>query len=241
MLEIIPAIDLMGGQAVRLQKGDFASGGRVADDPVAVARAFADGGAPRLHVVDLDGARTGTGGNEGIIAAIIAAVGIPVQVGGGIRTLERANEILALGADRIIVGTVAALDPDSIGAILAAWGERVIVGADTSGGMVATHGWQETTGETAADFARRLVGQGARRFLFTDIARDGMLAGVNVEATAAFARAAGVPVIASGGVGGPDDISALREVQPDGVEGVIIGKALYAGRLSLADALRLAR
>lgn len=240
MLEIIPAIDLMAGQAVRLKKGDFATKEKVAEDPVATARAFAEAGAPRIHIVDLDGARTGSPENHGVIAEILKAVDVPVQVGGGLRTVERVRAILELGAARAVVGTSAANDPEAIAAILGELGEFVIVGADMHDGFVATHGWKETSGERVEDFGRRMVSLGARRFLFTDVSRDGLLEGVNHEATAAFAEAVGAPALASGGVAGIADIENLVEVQPRGVEGVIIGKALYAGRLKLLDALRIA-
>ena len=238
--EIIPAIDLMGGQAVRLRKGDFATKEKVAVDPVATALGFAEAGATRLHIVDLDGARTGEPTNYPVIKAILAALSIPVQVGGGLRTPEKVAQILEIGAARAVVGTSAARDPEAIKAILAHFGEQVIVGADALDGFVATHGWKESSGERVEDFARRMAALGARRFLFTDIARDGMLEGVNVEATAALAEAVGLPVIASGGVAGIEDIEKLAAVQQRGIEAVIVGKALYAGRLTLADALRVA-
>ena len=241
MLEIIPAIDLMNGQAVRLQKGEFASGEKVADDPVQTAEGFMEAGAARLHIVDLDGARTGDGHNRQTIAAIIKAVPqMAVQVGGGVRSLETIEALLALGAKRVIVGTSAAQNAELAQEMLRVFGDRLIIGADSKEGQIAVRGWVETTGESTEDFCRRMVDLGAVRFLFTDVARDGMLQGANVQETARLAQAVGVPVLASGGVGGPDDIFALRDVQPNGVEGVIIGKALYAGRLSLADALRIA-
>lgn len=240
-LEIIPAIDLLGGQAVRLKKGDFGTSEKVADDPVATARSFEESGATRIHIVDLDGAKTGEPVNHPVIRAILSAVSIPVQVGGGLRSVEKVGQILELGASRAIVGTSAAGNPEAIAAILRHYGEQVIVGADASEGFVATHGWKETTGERVEDFCKRMATLGARRFLFTDIARDGMLQGVNVEATAALAEAVGLPVIASGGVGGIEDIEKLTQVQQSGVEAVIVGKALYAGRLTLADALRVAQ
>lgn len=239
-LEVIPAIDLKDGQAVRLQKGDFGTASKVAEDPVVVARSFAEQGAPRIHVVDLDGSKTGVQHNAPIVRAILEAVSVPVQVGGGVRTVEAAKKLLDLGADRVIVGTTAARDETLIGEMLSRFGERIIVGADGKDGYVAVHGWLESTGETVEDFGRRMVALGARRLLFTDIGRDGMLEGANVEATRRLARAVGVPVIASGGVSGIEDIEKLVGAQPDGVEGVITGKAIYAGRLSLADALRVA-
>lgn len=238
--EIIPAIDLRGGKAVRLQRGAFDAETRVAEDPVKVARDFERGGAKRIHVVDLDGARVGSPQNVPVIRQILRAVSIPVQVGGGLRTPELVQRIVDLGADRVIVGTSAATDPVNAAEILARFGERIIIGADARDGFVAVQGWTERTDEAVETFGKRLVGMGARRFLFTDIARDGMLTGVNAEATRAFARAVGVPVLASGGVAGPDDLRTLPPLIHDGVEGVIIGKALYAGTLTLADALAIA-
>lgn len=238
--EIIPAIDLRGGRAVRLQRGAFETETRVAEDPVKVARAFEQQGAKRLHVVDLDGARMGSPQNVPVIREILRKVTIPVQVGGGLRTPELAERVVNIGADRVIIGTSAAIDPVNAAEILARFGEKVVIGADATEGFVAVQGWLQRTDEAVEAFGQRLVQMGARRFLFTDIARDGMLQGVNTEATARFAEAVGVPVIASGGVAGPGDISALVALQPSGIEGVIVGKALYAGALTLADALAIA-
>ena len=240
MFEIIPAIDLRGGQAVRLKKGDFGTTEKVAENPVAVARSFEAQGATRIHVVDLDASRTGVPHEEATIAAIIRAVSVPVQIGGGIRSLEIIESLVCLGADRLIVGTSAARNAALTAAMLDRYAERLIIGADTAEGYIAVQGWQEKTGETAELFGKRLVGMGAQRFLFTDIARDGMLEGPNLEATIAFARAVGVPVIASGGVSGVADIENLVKAQPNGIEGVITGKALYSGRLTLAEALKAA-
>ncbi len=238
--EIIPAIDLRGGKAVRLQRGSFDAETRVAEDPVKVARSFQDQGAARLHVVDLDGARVGSPQNVPTIREILRRVSIPVQVGGGLRTPDLVERVLNLGADRAVVGTSAAIDPLNAAEILARFGEKVIIGADARDGFVAVQGWLQRTDEAVESFGKRLAQMGARRFLFTDIGRDGMLEGANVDATRAFAQVAGVPVIASGGVAGPDDVRALAALQPSGVEGVIIGKALYAGALTLAEALAIA-
>ncbi len=241
MLEIIPAIDLLGGQAVRLQRGDFQSETRVAEDPVRVAETFAAEGATFLHIVDLDGARTGDPQNLTVILEIIRRVpNLRVQVGGGIRTMERAEQVLNIGAARIIVGTTAASgDPAVMGQMLDKYADQIIVGADTKDGHVAVHGWLSASTERTEEFGIRLAGLGAKRFLYTDVSRDGMLEGVNAAATAAFARVTGKPTLASGGVSGPDDIKILAELQPDGVEGVIIGKALYGGQLTVAEALRI--
>lgn len=240
MLEIIPSIDLLGGQVVRLRKGDYDTSHKVAEDPVAVAEGFAAKGAQRIHVVDLDGSRTGEQANAPIIADILRAVTVPVQVGGGVRSIAAAERLFALGVDRVVVGTSAAQDAVLIAELLAQHGQRIIVGADSTDGYIAVHGWQQHTGERTEDFGRRLADLGACRLLFTDVARDGMLEGPNVEATVALARATGLPIIASGGVSGPVDIEKLARVQPEGVESVITGKAIYAGRLDLADALRIA-
>lgn len=230
----------MGGQAVRLRKGDFATREQVADNPIAVIREFEAGGAKRIHIVDLDGARTGAPVNHAVIADMIQAVSIPVQVGGGLRSIERIEAMLSLGADRVVVGTSAATEPLRIAEILKHAAEQVIVGADMLEGYVATHGWQVATSEAVGAFGVRMVDLGAVRFLFTDVSRDGMLQGCNVDATAAFAAAVGKPVIASGGVRDLDDIRALVAYYNRGIESVVMGKALYAGTLTLADALAYA-
>ncbi len=241
MLEIIPSIDLLDGQAVRLKQGDYATNEKVADDPLRTAEDFARAGAARLHIVDLNGARTGEGRNQSTIRAIIASVPqMAVQVGGGVRSIETISALLDAGAKRVIVGTSAAQNADLAREMLAAFGDQIIIGADSKNGQIAVRGWEATTGETTEAFCHRMKDLGAVRFLFTDVARDGMLRGPNVEETVRIAQAVGLPVLASGGVSGPDDIATLRAVQPNGVEGVIIGKALYAGRLTLADALRIA-
>jgi phosphoribosylformimino-5-aminoimidazole carboxamide ribotide isomerase len=240
VLEIIPAIDLLGGRAVRLKRGEYGSEEKVAEDPVATARAFASAGAPRIHIVDLDGSKTGVPGNADVVSSILRAVDVPVQVGGGVRSLAAAETLFSRGASRLIVGTSAARDPETLRALLDRYGDRLIVGADAVDGLVAVDGWQKTTGERVEAFGRRMVALGARRFLYTNVSRDGLLTGVDAEGTAALARAVGAPVLASGGVAGIEDVHRLVVLQPEGVEGVIIGKAIYAGRLDLSEALAVA-
>jgi phosphoribosylformimino-5-aminoimidazole carboxamide ribotide isomerase len=228
----IPAIDIRGGRCVRLVQGDYARERVFADDPVAMARHWAEQGAPRLHVVDLDGARDGTRANASVIRQAIGAVSIPVQVGGGVRSLQAAQHLLDDGADRVVVGTAAAENPGALRTWLAALDpERLIVGVDARDGLVATHGWTATTHLDALEFCRQLADLGVVRVLYTDISRDGTLAGPNVEA---LERLVGgeprLKVLASGGVAEVDDLRALAEA---GAEGAIIGTALYDGRLSL--------
>jgi phosphoribosylformimino-5-aminoimidazole carboxamide ribotide isomerase len=240
-LQIIPAIELRDGKAVRTQRGPTGAEARVAADPVKTAKEFADAGVPRLHLIDLDGIRMGTPQNVPAIRDIVRRAGVPVQVAGGMKTRELAERVLNAGAERVVIGTTVASRDDALMLdLLAVYGERIVVAADARGGFVATDGFTTRPAETLAEFGKRLARAGARRFLFTDVAREGTLDGVDDAAAVAFARAAGVPVLAAGGVAGPGDIEKLARMQPEGVEGVIVGKALYAGVLTLADALRIA-
>jgi phosphoribosylformimino-5-aminoimidazole carboxamide ribotide isomerase len=236
---IIPAIDLKGGKCVRLLRGDLQAETVYGDDPVAMGRRWADAGARYLHVVDLDGAVSGAPVNGDAIAALCAKLSIPVQVGGGVRTVERAGAILAMGADRVIFGTAALEQPDVVADACRRFASRVAVGIDARGGKVAVKGWLETSATPAVDVARRLEGAGVACIIYTDIERDGTQQGVNVAATRALAEAISIPVIASGGVGSLADIEALLPCEPAGVTGVIVGRALYTGALRLDDALRL--
>lgn len=236
-MQIIPAVDMMDGKCVRLAQGRFDCSTVFSDDPVDAAKRWVDEGAQRLHLVDLNGSRTGVPHELPTIRRILAAVDVPVQLGGGIRTLEIARQMLDLGVDRVIIGTSAVLDADAAGAMFAELGEQAIVGVDAKDGCVAVKGWQEVTNETAVEFAQRMQSLGARRVVYTDISRDGMLSGVNVRAMAAMVEALDIPVIASGGVSSVADIAVLRTT---GVEGAIVGKALYTGALRLADALAAA-
>ncbi|NLC58834.1 MAG: 1-(5-phosphoribosyl)-5-[(5-phosphoribosylamino)methylideneamino]imidazole-4-carboxamide isomerase [Armatimonadetes bacterium] len=234
-MEIIPAIDIRGGRCVRLLQGDYARETVYGEDPVAMAERWEAEGATRLHVVDLDGAREGQPTILPLLEHLCAAVHVPVQVGGGIRSLESARQALAAGAARVILGTSAALNPALAEEVFATLGEQAILGLDAREGIVAIHGWRETTGEAALAFAHRMKAAGARRIIYTDISRDGMLQGVNAAACAHLAAETGLPVIASGGVSTLADIHTLKELP--GIEAAIIGKALYTGALSLTEAL----
>jgi phosphoribosylformimino-5-aminoimidazole carboxamide ribotide isomerase len=237
---LYPAIDLKGGQVVRLKRGEMDQATIYADDPAAQASIFIEAGFSWVHMVDLDGAFAGKPANAAAVRAIIAAVpGAKLQLGGGIRTMETAEAWLAAGVSRIILGSAAVKDPDFARAACRAFPGRVALGIDARDGMVATEGWAETSDVSATDLARRFEDSGAAAVIYTDIARDGMLTGVNVAATAALARAVRLPVIASGGVAGLEDITALREADA-GIEGAILGRALYDGRIEPKQALAAA-
>lgn len=238
---IIPAIDIRGGCCVRLLQGDFDQETVYGADPVQMALRWESEGAERLHVVDLDGARDGAGANAEIIGMIAQSLSIPVQVGGGLRDADAIQAMLDRGVERCIVGTTAALESDATEALFSRFGEALILGLDAKGGYVAIRGWRETTGQTALDFARDMVARGARRIIYTDVARDGMLEGPNLPALRAMAETAGVPIIASGGVSKVADITALKTLEPSGVEAAITGKALYAGTMTLPEAIAAAR
>ncbi len=237
---LYPAIDLHQGHVVRLAEGDLASATDYGDDPAAQARAFAAAGASALHVVDLDGAFAGGSVNGVAVEQIVAAFPGRVQLGGGIRSRAALDKWLERGVARIVLGTAALADPQLVVEAARDHPGRIVVAVDARGGMVTTRGWAETSTMPVAELARRFEGAGVAALLFTDVGRDGMLKGVNLEATLALARAVGIPVLASGGVAGPEDIDALRLHAADGIEGVIVGRAIYDGRLDLADALRRA-
>lgn len=237
---IFPAIDLKNGQVVRLAGGDMARATVYGDDPAAQARAFADAGATHLHVVDLDGAFAGASVNGAAVESIIAAFHGKVQVGGGIRTRANVDRWLALGVERIVIGTAALKDPMFVREAAAACPARIIVGVDARDGMVATEGWADVSDVPVIDLARRFEDAGVAALLFTDVGRDGLLTGCNVDATMTLARAVSIPVIASGGVAGISDIHMLSLHARDGIEGVITGRALYDGRLDLAAAIAVA-
>jgi phosphoribosylformimino-5-aminoimidazole carboxamide ribotide isomerase len=248
---IYPAIDLRRGQVVRLRQGDPAAQTTYGDDPAATARAWAAQGAEWLHVVNLDGAFTaqpllptagegGMGVNLQRLAEIRAAVDLPIQFGGGLRDVADIASALELGATRVVLGTAAVRHPEVVAQAIARFGAaRIVVGLDARNGWVATHGWRETSALDVLTVARRMRDLGAPRIVYTDIARDGTLTGVNLDATVALARSSGLEVIASGGVAGLDDIRRLAAHRADGVAGVIVGQALYTGAVSLSEAIAL--
>jgi len=236
---VYPAIDLKGGQCVRLLKGDMRAATVFNDDPAAQARAFEGQGFRWLHVVDLDGAVAGKTANGSAVEAILRAVAVPVQLGGGIRDAASIERWLERGVRRVILGTAALTNPGLVRDACRVFPGSVAVGIDARGGKVAVEGWAKTSEVSALELAQRFEDCGVAAIIYTDIERDGALAGVNVEATAALARRLETPVIASGGVASLDDIRALQRHESDGIEGVICGRALYDGRIEPKAALAL--
>ncbi len=234
---VIPAIDLKDGQCVRLRQGDMANNITVFDlSPAAQARAWVDQGATRIHLVDLNGAVQGKPINENAIKAIIAELAgeVEIQLGGGIRNLETIERYLDDGVDFVIIGTAAVKNPGFLHEACSQFPGQIIVGLDAKEGKVATDGWSKMTGHDAIDLARKFQDYGVEGVIYTDIGRDGMLSGINVEATAQLAQALTIPVIASGGAAGMDNLLQLAQFEADGVEGVILGRSLYEGTLDLA-------
>jgi phosphoribosylformimino-5-aminoimidazole carboxamide ribotide isomerase len=235
-MEVIPAIDLRGGRCVRLYQGDYDRETVFSDDPVAVAARWRDAGARRIHVVDLDGARSGVRENAAAVARVAAEVGVALQVSGGIRSADLAAEVLRLGADRVIFGTAAVEAPDEVANAVAKFGwERVVVGVDTRDGLVATRGWTKGTNLRAAELMRRMIDIGVGRFMYTDIDRDGTFGHPNLQDIAGILEQIGRPVIVAGGIAEVDDLVALARL---GVEAAVCGKAIYTGAIDLADAIR---
>lgn len=238
---VIPAIDLKAGRCVRLYQGDMDRATIYSDDPVATARRWQSEGAERLHVVDLDGAVSGAGVNTVVIEQICQALRIPVQVGGGIRDLGAVERLLSRGVSRAILGTVAYRQPEVVAAACQRFPGRITVGIDARGGKVAVQGWTEATELDASDLARRSAAMGVSEIVYTDIARDGTEQGVNLDATLALARAVSLPVIASGGIASLRDIERLSPLEPEGIIGVIVGRALYTGAVKLAEAIKIGK
>ena len=238
---IYPAIDIRGGRCVRLTEGRFDAETVFADDPAEMALKWAGLGAEFLHLVDLDGALAGEGKNVPVIERILQSVSIPVQLGGGIRNLETIEKLLSLGVNRLILGSAAVKNPQLVEEACKKYPGHIAVGIDAKNGDVAIEGWGKGSGVAATELAKQMAAYGVETIIYTDISRDGMLSGVNVEATAALARACGVPIIASGGVASIEDIRRVKAVEADGVQGCIIGKAIYTGAVDLKAALALAK
>jgi phosphoribosylformimino-5-aminoimidazole carboxamide ribotide isomerase len=237
---VFPAIDLKQGQVVRLAEGDMARATVYGDNPAAQALLFAEAGAEFLHVVDLDGAFAGKAQNREAVEAILEAFPGHVQLGGGIRTPQAVEGWFDLGVSRVVIGSAALKAPQFVKDMAKAWPNGIVVAVDARDGMVATEGWAEVSDVSIVDMARRFEDAGVASLLFTDIGRDGLLKGCNIEATVDLARRTALPVIASGGVKGLDDIRLLSVHAGDGIEGVITGRALYDGRLDLAAAIQMA-
>lgn len=237
-MDIIPAIDLLEGQCVRLYQGDYNQSQVFDPNPVTVAQKWADQGASRLHLVDLDGAKTGSPVNQPVIAEIIRAIDIPVHVGGGLRDRQRVAETLAMGVQQIVLGTVAVENPNLVAQLCNEFPGQIIVGIDARNGKVATRGWLETSEIEAVDLAQQMANNGASAIIYTDIHRDGTLQGPNKEALRTIAEATPIPIIASGGVSSIRDLLGLLALEPLGVRGAIIGRALYTGDLDLKQAIQ---
>jgi phosphoribosylformimino-5-aminoimidazole carboxamide ribotide isomerase len=235
---LIPAIDLKDGHCVRLEQGDMSAATSFGDDPAAMARRWLDAGARRLHLVDLNGAFAGRPVNEAAVKAIIKEIGgeIPIQLGGGIRDLDTIERYLDDGLSYIIIGTAAVKSPGFLKDACTAFGGHIMVGLDAKDGKVATDGWSKLTGHEVVDLALKFQDYGVEGVIYTDIGRDGMLTGINIDATVKLAQALTIPVIASGGLSGIADIEQLCAVESEGVEGVICGRSIYTGALDFAQA-----
>lgn len=234
---IFPAIDIKGGRCVRLYKGDFATVHQVADSCLETARAFQKAGAQWVHMVDLDGARSGVVANEGVFLDVARETGLKVELGGGIRNMQTVERYLSQGIERVVLGSAAVKDPVFVREAIQAYGEHIAIGIDATDGLVACEGWVDASAVHYLELARRMEDIGARYIIFTDISRDGMLSGPNLEQLAALSEAVSCGIIASGGIKDIEDIRLLAEL---GLYGAICGKALYAGTLTLSDAIRQA-
>ncbi|ATX80473.1 1-(5-phosphoribosyl)-5-[(5-phosphoribosylamino)methylideneamino] imidazole-4-carboxamide isomerase [Mariprofundus aestuarium] len=237
--ELIPAIDLKGGHCVRLKQGRMDDATVYGDDPGAMAAHWQSLGAKRLHVVDLDGAFAGKPANREAIRAICSELHIPVQLGGGLRDLAMIEGTLNLGVNRVILGSIAVANPSLVEAACKAFPGQICVGIDAKGGMVAVHGWDDVTDVTAIDLARKFEDAGVASIIYTDIARDGMMTGPNIEETVNLARAISIPVIVSGGVSKMDDVTACAKFVNDGICGAITGRAIYENSIDFAEAMRV--
>ena len=238
---IFPAIDIRGGKCVRLLKGDFNQETVFSDSPADMARKWQAQGAEYLHLVDLDGALAGSSQNLAAIKEILQVVDIPTELGGGIRSMEQIDQLLAMGITRVILGSVAVKNPDLVREACAKYGERIVVGIDAKDGIVAVEGWGESGNIGVVELAQKMKDAGVKTIIYTDISRDGTLSGVNVEATVKLAQESGVKIVASGGVKSLEDIKALKKQEAVGIEGVIAGKSIYMGTLDLAAAIKIAK
>lgn len=239
MFELIPAIDLKGGHCVRLKQGRMDDATDYGDNPAEMAAYWQSLGAKRLHVVDLDGAFAGKPANQEAIRAICDVMNIPVQLGGGLRDLSMIEGMLKLGVDRVILGSIAISNPSLVSDACREFPDQVCVGIDAKGGMVAVHGWDDVTDVTAVDLARKFEGDGVAAIIYTDIARDGMLSGPNIEETVNLAKAVSIPVIVSGGVAKMDDVTDCAEHVSDGICGAITGRAIYEKTIDFELAMKL--
>lgn len=236
---IIPAIDLREGQCVRLIQGDPRQTTVYSDDPVEMAKQWEDMGAPMLHLVDLDGAFVGAPQNLEVVHQIAEAVKVPLQLGGGIRSMEMVQQVMDAGVERVILGTAAIAEPDLVKEACREHGEQIAVGIDSKDGSVAVEGWEATVEKTFLELGQEVKEWGVTRIIFTDTRRDGTMKGPNIESTRLVAERIGLKVIAAGGVSDMDDLFALKELEAVGLEGVIVGKALYMGTVDLREAIRL--
>lgn len=233
---LFPAIDIRDGKAVRLAQGDYGRETQYDDDPVVAARRWVEGGAGWLHVVDLDGARAGEPVNLEHVRRIVSTVGVPVQLGGGLRDSKKVEEAFSSGVERVVLGTAAVRDPELAGAIAAAHGERVVASVDARSGKVAAEGWTEGTDLEATDMVAELSRRGLSRFVYTPVDVDGLMEGPDLDSLRAVAGATDGEIIYSGGVGSLDDLRSLADLRLDNVEGVIVGRALYEQRFTIAEA-----
>lgn len=237
-MEVIPAIDLLGGHCVRLYQGDYGQAEVFGKDPVAMAQHWLAQGATRLHLVDLDGAKAGTPVNHKAIAAIAQAISIPIQVGGGLRDRASVSRLLELGVSNAILGTIAVEQPELVRQLCQDFPGQITVGIDARDGRVATRGWLETSEVAATELAQRMADYGAAAIIYTDIHRDGTLEGPNLEALRTLAQSIEIPVIASGGVSSLTDLLSLLALEPIGISGTIVGRALYTEAIVLQEAIR---
>ncbi|MDQ0203113.1 1-(5-phosphoribosyl)-5-[(5-phosphoribosylamino)methylideneamino]imidazole-4-carboxamide isomerase [Pectinatus haikarae] len=237
---ILPAIDIRGGKCVRLFKGDFTRETIFSEQPVQTAQKWADMGAKYLHIVDLDGALAGVSKNLPVIKQIVDTTDIPVELGGGIRTIDNIESILQIGVSRVILGSAAVQNPQLVTDACRLFGDRIAVGIDAKDGIVAVEGWGVSGNVHAVELARRMALAGVKNIIYTDISRDGTLLGINVQATANLAKSSRVNVIASGGLSSLDEIGELKKYEKDGIVGIIAGKAIYTGALDLKAAIEIA-